>query len=575
MDALLNSIEILLMLGEPFLDPDNQSEWISLILKCLPYKAIPQHMSCPQAVKCLAHVADRFEEFTLQSTLFQVVSTAGPGRKRLLKLKRHAEDHRCICSANLNVRMWTTAAEEVSVAPGQGVKKEWAFNPHSQLFQQLIAIPKFGNQYLTQGNSTMLQISDRATLDSQSTSSAEFYDQAKLVGLRTAPDVDELQKAQPKPSTDSIASQRLQDPCKVPATGLNDETLTVGFDSESVDSKSELTVLSLPPSPGGSDYQSQTREAASAALKEMGHNKKASFKSLSTNDAIPNTSRPKRRSRFFSTNFPPRDDMFIGRNDILSDTTRFLLPSSDPCVELVGSVVSGRIVILHGLSGVGKSSIALEAAYRIQKNYDHVLWLRADSEIHLAQSLHDAAISLKLVQNLADHDHTNSRHSFLTWLSTTTARWLLILNDADNSQILAPFVPHVRRGSIMVTTRQPLLEELNARDTKGLRVLQIQVKPLDMLESKLFLQSFSTDPISFKSHDLEVIAEQCRHLPLTLRRIAITIRHTHLVGNKNARLERNISMRDLHCQPFIPLAIPSRYSYLSSEAHQFLSVIYV
>ena len=129
------------MLGDPNLDPENQAEWIPLILKCLPCKTLPSHLNVPQSAKCLERVARSFEEFTIHSTLFQVSGSGESKRKHILRLRRHADNHPCICSAQLSVRLWTTAAEEIAVSADQGNGKTCAFQPESTLYSKLVTIP--------------------------------------------------------------------------------------------------------------------------------------------------------------------------------------------------------------------------------------------------------------------------------------------------------------------------------------------------------------------------------------------------------------------------------------------------
>lgn len=89
-------------------------------------------------------------------------------------------------------------------------------------------------------------------------------------------------------------------------------------------------------------------------------------------------------------------------------TADFLSPTPISSNQDIASMGLGNVLVLHGVPGVGKSAIALELAYRSQELYDHVLWLRANNGLHLAQSFHEAAIALQLVQNRGNYDHEDS-----------------------------------------------------------------------------------------------------------------------------------------------------------------------
>ena len=87
--------------------------------------------------------------------------------------------------------------------------------------------------------------------------------------------------------------------------------------------------------------------------------------------------------------------------------------------------------------------------YRTQATFDHVFGLRASSKLHLAQSVHQAAASLGLLQDRADHRHESGGKKFIAWLSTTSSNWLIVFDDADELQSLLQYMPNRRRGSIL------------------------------------------------------------------------------------------------------------------------------
>jgi hypothetical protein len=73
---ILESLDCLLMLGDPHLHRDNRSDWINLISGCLPStKPLPQRLSVDQSVQCLQAISSKFEDFRLSSWLFQISGT--------------------------------------------------------------------------------------------------------------------------------------------------------------------------------------------------------------------------------------------------------------------------------------------------------------------------------------------------------------------------------------------------------------------------------------------------------------------------------------------------------------------
>lgn len=409
------------MLGHPYLDPKKQPEWTSLILQCLPCKTLPKRLNCPQDVVCLERIACNFEDFTVHSTLFQVSGSAESKRKHFLKLKRYTENHRCICSANMSVRMWTTSAEEVVVQPGEGNQKSCAFHAESTLFRHLLQIPDNPNRLPIMGSTSMLQTHNSQQQYPQSSLSSKGRFDTELTdtgaGMTQAPASACLER---KPMYSAVAK---------PTPGTTHE-----YDSEMPIGLAAIGPVLLiprnqtppehPASPTGTAVESFTSVSAEGNCKQGENSQKVVVATegrshtplrhlypqcvtLSEASAIQRPSRGVRLP-FFSTRIPNRDTSFFGREEILVMTADFLSPTPISSNQDIASMGLGNVLVLHGVPGVGKSAIALELAYRSQELYDHVLWLRANNGLHLAQSFHEAAIALQLVQNRGNYDHEDS-----------------------------------------------------------------------------------------------------------------------------------------------------------------------
>jgi hypothetical protein len=93
--------------------------------------------------------------------------------------------------------------------------------------------------------------------------------------------------------------------------------------------------------------------------------------------------------------------------------------SIDTCLEESLPTASEiASVALHGLGGVGKSSIALQYAHSKLERYPIVLWLRAETAVTLAQSTSSAVMELQLPQAKAQN-HSENRVLLLNWLQKT------------------------------------------------------------------------------------------------------------------------------------------------------------
>ncbi len=165
----------------------------------------------------------------------------------------------------------------------------------------------------------------------------------------------------------------------------------------------------------------------------------------------------------FSLAAAPEIDYFVGRASNLASIQSVLLPFA---------VVERKVVVLHGLGGIGKSQLAIEFAKKHRDDYTAVLWLNAKTEDTLKQSF--AANARRLPQDcfsegLLDGPQNEEALSTIlretkTWLSLPgNDRWLIIFDNVDNPKIpdnksdnacdIRSYFPEAHQGSILVTTR--------------------------------------------------------------------------------------------------------------------------
>jgi hypothetical protein len=113
---------------------------------------------------------------------------------------------------------------------------------------------------------------------------------------------------------------------------------------------------------------------------------------------------------------------------------------------------------ISGLGGIGKTQIAVEYAYRHRQDYRAVFWLRAGSREDLLSSY----VQLASVLNLPEKDEQEQEvivQAVKVWLQRHRD-WLLILDNADEPDLLPPFLPIQAGGHIVVTTRSAAVGNL-------------------------------------------------------------------------------------------------------------------
>ncbi len=142
-------------------------------------------------------------------------------------------------------------------------------------------------------------------------------------------------------------------------------------------------------------------------------------------------------------NMPPRNADFTGRAAGLEQLRDNLM-------------AGGRAVVtaqaLYGLGGVGKTQLALEYAYRFMADYDLAWWVPAERTDQIVSSLADLAgrLGISVSENV-----TEAAKAVLESLrrGRSSARWLLIFDNAEDPKELEPFLPAAGGGHVLITSR--------------------------------------------------------------------------------------------------------------------------
>jgi DNA-binding XRE family transcriptional regulator len=170
-------------------------------------------------------------------------------------------------------------------------------------------------------------------------------------------------------------------------------------------------------------------------------------------------------------NLPDRNALFTGREDYLDELHRKLQEG--------GNVAITQAVGISGFGGIGKSQIALEYAHRYHPDvYRTALWAEAADQTTL-QAGYDAIARLLELPEYDEQDANLRVEAVKRWLDEHT-RWLLILNNADDLQIVRSFMPGRRLGHIILTTRAQAIRESNI-------AVQLVVDEMKPREALIFL----------------------------------------------------------------------------------------
>ena len=143
-------------------------------------------------------------------------------------------------------------------------------------------------------------------------------------------------------------------------------------------------------------------------------------------------------------NVPARNAQFSGRDDELA--------------RLSAMFTESAVVVLHGISGVGKTQLAIEYAHRAKDkdNHEIVWWIPAEEPDRLDLRLAALAVGLGLVPE--DADRPRAAHIALGHLRRRS-KWLLVFDNAEDPAALSPWLPG-GGGHVLITSRTGNWHEL-------------------------------------------------------------------------------------------------------------------
>ena len=163
----------------------------------------------------------------------------------------------------------------------------------------------------------------------------------------------------------------------------------------------------------------------------------------------------------------------MARDVEMTQLAKTLLPSSTDQMRR-------KVLIVHGLAGVGKTQLSVEFTRKYQRRYSAVFWINGSSKERLGRSIADLASRLPEHQ-LSEESRNYSRNGsanvdgvvkdVLKWFSRrTNDQWLLIFDNVDR-EFSVPlrdpeafdvkeYFPTADQGSILVTSRLASLWQL-------------------------------------------------------------------------------------------------------------------
>lgn len=210
----------------------------------------------------------------------------------------------------------------------------------------------------------------------------------------------------------------------------------------------------------------------------------------------------------------------------------------DAALHQLGNALSStaRAVVtqaVYGLGGVGKSELVLQYAHSHRSQYGLVWWIAADDSTRIEAGL--ATLAARLYPEIAVAATTADAAEWaVSWLQTHSG-WLLILDNVDTLQDIAPLLGQLQGGHIVFTTRRDIRWDRYA-----------EAIPLDILAPQPATEFITTTTRHGGPDDrtaADAIAGELGYLPLALDQAAAYIIQTRITPGQYLDRLRDHPMR--------------------------------
>lgn len=223
---------------------------------------------------------------------------------------------------------------------------------------------------------------------------------------------------------------------------------------------------------------------------------------------------------------PSRNTGFFGRADVLEDLDKIFLGRSDEADSISSSGKELTMFALVGPGGMGKTQIATEFVHARKDRFDAIFWVYADQPVKVSEGFSKIAAELGLVpEDSSDaKDPVVIRENVKGWMARPVksyeasetnaekASWLLVFDNADNSEVIGDYWPVDGPGCVLLTSRYPL--HLNGIEDKILQPFS----PEEAFNFLIKLTKRKDDPEERQAG--EEVARKLGGLPLAVTQMA-------------------------------------------------------
>ncbi|MFJ5924187.1 FxSxx-COOH system tetratricopeptide repeat protein [Kitasatospora sp. NPDC092948] len=208
------------------------------------------------------------------------------------------------------------------------------------------------------------------------------------------------------------------------------------------------------------------------------------------------------------TNLPPAP-LCLGRDEELARLREALAEGGDTAIT--------RAATVHGLGGVGKTTLALAYAHRYRHAHSTVWWINADSPTRIEQSL--AELTRRLLPGPAA-DPVAWAMAWLQW----HPGWLLVFDNVEAVADLSPYLGALGGGRHLITSRRAV------GWPRTVRTLALGTLDPDRAAELIRAAAYGDDePTARELQDVRALAAELGYLPLALEQAGAYLRQNPTV----------------------------------------------
>ncbi|KAL7934422.1 P-loop containing nucleoside triphosphate hydrolase protein [Trichoderma chlorosporum] len=254
-----------------------------------------------------------------------------------------------------------------------------------------------------------------------------------------------------------------------------------------------------------------------------------------------------------------RNKDFVGREPILDQLLEMIPPNADEddCQRTV----------ISGLGGVGKTQVALEAAFRVRGKYPdcHVFWVPAIDVTTFENAYREIGRGLN-IQGI-DDNAADVKSLVKSALRQSAEPWLLVIDNADEMALftettegasLSDSLPFSLMGSILFTTRNGEISQ--SLDIRRQHILHLT--ELSRSEAANMLGRFLSPRQMSDKQSMEDLLDFLNDLPLAIKQASSYMIKTRMVVSKYLEQCR---LSDEHLIELLSKDFNDRARYKSTE----------